>query len=375
MTLAWNLGIQRAVTNSLSIDINYVGNHGQHQFAFTDINQPAPGLNTTAAEQTRRPYTVNGQFPWFAKMAMLGSIGDRSNYNGIQATLTERMTHGLTFRAGYTYAHALDQGSSDFAMVLPQDSRNPGAEYGNGQYDVRHRFTITPTYAIPGRKGFAQMLEGWQITSAFTISSGRPFNPTDAADDLSGTGEGQDRWTLVGSARDFNGFGTHSPIPCFYGATAAGNFAAKVNGRNVCTLGLPDACLNAAASEQLGPQGQTGTASLLKLGCYMAGNSVMVPPAVGTFGTMSRYELSGAGFSEWDMSIIKIWRVKERLTAQFRAEIYNVVNSVQFASPTATLSTPATFGQSQATPDVGANNAIIGTGGPRKIQLGLRFTF
>jgi hypothetical protein len=107
----------------------------------------------------------------------------------------------------------------------------------------------------------------------------------------------------------------------------------------------------------------------------MVGNSVLIPPAQGTFGTMARFSLLGKGYTEWDFSIIKAWKLTERLNTQFRAEIYNVVNSVQFASPTATLSTPATFGQSQATPDVGANNAIIGTGGPRKIQLGLRFTF
>ncbi len=46
-----------------------------------------------------------------------------------------------------------------------------------------------------------------------------PINPTDAADDMSGTGEGQDRWTLVGNPHDFNGFGTTATIPCFYNPT------------------------------------------------------------------------------------------------------------------------------------------------------------
>ena len=75
----------------------------------------------------------------------------------------------------------------------------------------------------------------------------------------------------------------------------------------------------------------------------MVGNSVMVPPAQGTFGTMSRYELYGKGFSEWDLSIIKGWKLTERLTTQFRAEIYNVVNSTQYNIPKPALIRPATW--------------------------------
>jgi hypothetical protein len=375
MVLNWNFGVQHAITNSLTLDINYVGNHGQHLFDFTDINQPAPGAGGTASEQARRPYTLNGQFPWFGEMRLLGSIGNRSNYNALQVIARERASHGLTFLATYTYAHALDENSSDLGMLRPQDSRNPGAEYGNSSFDVRHRFTLGPSFLIPGKKGFGQILQGWQVTSTVSVFSGRPMNPTDATDDLSGTGQGQDRWTLSGDPHDFQDFGGPTAIPCFVSPTATGAFAAKVNGTNICTVGLPAACTTAAAAEQQGPGGTTGTQSLNKLGCYMMGNAVMVPPAQGTFGTMSRYDIYGLGFWEWDMSIIKSWKIKERVTTQFRAEIYNVTNSTNFVAPIATLSTPSQFGQAQATPDVGVNSPIVGTGGPRKIQFGLKFLF
>ena len=101
----------------------------------------------------------------------------------------------------------------------------------------------------------------------------------------------------------------------------------------------------------------------------------MVPPAQGTFGTMNRYELYGKGFSEWDLSIIKAWRLTERLTTQFRAEFYNVINSTQFGAPNTGLNAPSSLGQSQATPDIASASPVIGTGGPRKIQLGLKFLF
>ena len=67
--------------------------------------------------------------------------------------------------------------------------------------------------------------------------------------------------------------------------------------------------------------------------------------------------------------------IKEGITAQFRAEFYNLTNSTQFFTPNASLNSPSTFGASNATPDVGVNSPIVGTGGPRKVQLGLKFLF
>ena len=222
MVLNWNFGIQRALGRNLTLDVNYVGNHGQHLFAFTDLNQPTPGANGPA-EQTRRPFTTDGQFPWFSNVYWLGAFGATSNYDGLQTTLTARAYHGLTFAAVYTYSHSLDDGSVETNMVVPQNSLNPFADYGNSLDDLRHRFTFAPTYQIPGKKAWAQMLEGWELASAFTISSGRPYNLTDSGDDLSGTGEKQDRWTLVGNPQDFSGFGGSTPIPCY--SAASGKFA------------------------------------------------------------------------------------------------------------------------------------------------------
>src|SRR5581483_10129163 len=121
-----------------------------------------------------------------------------------------------------------------------------------------------------------------------------------------------------------NGYGGYNAIPCF---GAPGSTFANARG---CTAGLPQPCIAAAASLPINPNvplgavGQTGLSQLNRLGCYMSGNSVIVPPAQGTFGTMSRYMLRGQGFNTWDVSIMKNWLIKERLTTQFRAEIFNV---------------------------------------------------
>jgi hypothetical protein len=106
----------------------------------------------------------------------------------------------------------------------------------------------------------------------------------------------------------------------------------------------------------------------------------MVPPALGTFGTMARNIFRGPGIQNWDFSIVKNWQA-ERLGIQLRAEFFNVLNHPNFASPNASVlgfvdpSDPGTFGCACATPDVGGANPVIGTGGQRNIQLGVKFRF
>ncbi len=371
----WNFGIQHAFSNSLTMDISYVGNHGQHILDPVDINQPAPGVSGGPAENARRPYTVGGQFPYFSNILLL-SDWQRSNYNGLQATLNERVTHGLTFTAGYTYSHSFDMAPGEINEIIPQNSTNRNAEYGSGVLDVRHRFTLEGSYALPGKKSPGQMLQGWVVSSATQIWSPLPWSPLDPTDDISGTGEAQDRWDLLGNPADFSGYGRRTGIPCF---GAPGSSFAKVTR---CSQAVPAACTSAAAGLPNGPGGSTGTASLAKYGCYMSGSSVILPPAQGTFGTMQRDELRGQGFRVWDMTIMKNWTFKERLDTQFRVEFYNLLNSTQFAqlgisggSNGSNLASPASFGASTGTPNVIANSPIIGNGDTRRIQLGLRFQF
>jgi hypothetical protein len=372
MAMNWSFGIQHAITNSLTIDVNYAGTHGQHLFDFIDVNQPTSGANTSpAVENSRRP--LASQYPWFSQIKLLGGTTNVSWYHGLQIMATQRASRGLSFIASYTWAHSLDTQSSDLSPVVPQDSRNPFADYGNSSYDLRHRFTFGPSYNIPGRQGYFQMLQGWQVTSTFKVFSGFPINPLDAADDLSGTGEGQDRWTIGGDPHGFNGFGNAQPIPCFY--NAVGNASAFSKG-GICTAGLPQACIDAANAEPNGPAGvanNTGIAELNRLGCYMKGGAVMVPPAGGTFGSAGRFPIYSLWSWEWNASIVKSFKINERFSTQFRADIYNVTNSTFFAAPAATLSSPSTFGASSATPDT--NSPFVGTGGPRKIQIGLKISF
>jgi hypothetical protein len=124
------------------------------------------------------------------------------------------------------------------------------------------------------------------------------------------------------------------------------------------------------------------TAALNLFGCYAQGSSVMIPPPLGQFGNMARNLFRDSGFRNFDFSVAKNWHLGEKVRAQFRAEFFNIFNHPNFANPYGGqngfgLNDPSAqpFGCGCATPDVAAANPVIGSGGSRAVQLGLKFTF
>jgi hypothetical protein len=382
----WNLGIQHAFTTNLSLEVGYVGNHGSNLVGIRDINQPPMGAGWPAAlitacitsgfdpavcasdpvsEQNARPF--NAQFPYLSNIFQMGNVY-RSNYNGLQATLTARNLHGLSMVAGYTYSHSLDNVGANwdfgYGYGLPQNAFNPNAEYASSDFDIRHRFTLSMTYALPGKPGYGQMLEGWQLNTIVSLSSAQPWGPMDLGTDVSGTGSlpvsppasNPNRWDFFGNPSDF----TPSPagIPYFPGAS-------NLN------------CLAQASA-----LGSAAVASLNLFGCYAAGNSVMIPPPLGQFGTMGRNTFRDTGFRNVDFSVAKNFHFGERVQAQFRVETFNIFNHPNLANPYGGQNgfgqndpSVQPFGCACATPDVAAANPVIGSGGSRAVQLGLKFTF
>jgi carboxypeptidase family protein/TonB-dependent receptor-like protein len=426
----WTLTIQRAITTNLSLEVAYVGNHGTKLLGFSNINQPPLGSSypgagalagtslsevawcganniATAASiptvgvggpaiacdpaeasananpQLQRP--LFSKFPYLAEIDRLSNL-DKSNYNGLQVTLTQRPSHGLSFLAGYTYSHAFDDGSNNFNDIqLPPDSSHPTATvYGNSIFDIRHRLTLSTTYAIPGRKGLGQLLQGWELNSVVTLQSASPWGVQDFTNDFSGTNQvneldsyGQP-WDFFGNPNDFkagravatrcwSGSGGNTLAGCPIGGPGSGLPPAQVQP-------APAACVSAATTP-----GALNT--LNSVGCYFAGNSVLIPPALGTIGNAGRNNFRDLGFKNWDVSVIKETKWKERLTAQFRAEFFNVLNHANFSDPNgpanAGFNDPSTgntglFGCACNTPDQSAPNPVLGTGGARSIQLGLK---
>jgi hypothetical protein len=124
--------------------------------------------------------------------------------------------------------------------------------------------------------------------------------------------------------------------------------------------------------------------TLAKAGCYVSGNSVMVPPVNGTYGTMGRNIFRDSGFKDVDFSVFKNFKFGERIGAEFRWEMFNLFNHPIVANPYGAANTsylgvdpskPSTFGCGCATPDVAAGNPLIGSGSSRVMQLGLKLSF
>jgi hypothetical protein len=321
---------------------------------------------------------------------------DTSNYNGLQAVLTARNYHGLTLTGGYTYSHSLgessDQGTSG-GLQIPADSYGcfRCQLYSSTAFDMRHRFTISGTYAIPGRKGFGQMLQGWSINTAAVIQTGTPWGINDTTTDFAGVGEANGRnpqanegmqWNFFGNPKDFeavHNFDGVTPGPT--GITGVPYFPGKG--------GLATPTANSTCNQAAAAIGPLATASLDALGCYAIGNSVLIPAAYGSFGTMPRNPWRDQGFRNWDLSISKAFKFNERFSAQFRVEFFNVLNHVNFVNPfggpggagTTNDINPSKafggtgFGYVINTPDAASSNPILGSGGNRDMQLGLKLIF
>jgi len=391
---AWNLDIQRAITNNLSLSVAYVGNHGTKLLGNTDLNQGP--LGGTGTECPGGPYCA--KYPYLSYIDSLSNIA-KSNYNGLQVALTQRPVHGVSFTLGYTYAHALDDVSDNFGTGntgVPLDSIHYASFlYGPSDFDIRHRFTLTTTYAIPGKKGYAQMLEGWQLNSLVTIQSGAPWYPQDTSNDFAGNGEVLNPailnagWDFRGTPSDFTSNRYAIPFctgPLGTSLGAAGGGCTDQNGNGITSSttaqSMWSSCTTADAAN-----GATALTSNLtggaKTGCFLRGNSVMTPPPQGTLPTMTRNMFRDSGFKNWDLSVYKNYRFGERVTAQFRAEFFNVLNHPNFANPYggsngyANNDPSAGFGMGCgcATPDQAAQNPVLGSGGARDLQLGLKLLF
>jgi hypothetical protein len=414
----FSLGIQHTFTNNLSLEVGYVGNRGQRLTGFNDINQPAVGAGYCLNSTLTPAQTADGactQFagmtpaqilnqgassaaaqearPFYAKFPYIGFINrmsnsTHSNYNSLQATLTKRMSHGLSFIAGYTYAHGLDTGSLNRFGLIPQDATTGAAgQYGNSDFDVRHRFTFTTTYNIPGIKGFAQLLEGWQVNSIVTVQSSQPWLVNDYADNFSGTFDNADRWNFSGNPASFKASANTIPY-CIGPASGTSGATCNVTSTITTTNGpnLPNsAALWGACQAQA--SGALAAATLNNIGCYASasGGAILTPNALGSYGNLGRNVFRDSGFKDMDFSIFKNFRFKERFGVQFRAEIFNLFNhpipanpygaSSNFGGPNNDPSQIGGFGGAPGTPDVAAGNNIVGSGAARDVQLGLKLTF
>jgi Carboxypeptidase regulatory-like domain/TonB dependent receptor len=393
----YEFGVQHSFTTNFSLEVGYVGNHGDNLLGIRDLNQCAPNPDGNCV----RPFAA--QYPYL-QYINYASNDSRSNYNSLQATLTKRVSHGLNFTAGYTFGHGLDNGSLNRFGNVPQNSSNPDAEYASSDFDVRHRLTLTAGYAIPGKKGFGQLLEGWKLNFIVNLQSAQPWLATDGGNDFStggsGNGDLADRWDFFGNPADFkssansipscSGFAISNPNTPAAAIDSSGATCSVTSGiygtsyapANSATF-IGNCVAHAAGTLSTTPTGTT-TNDLPIGGCFASGNSVLTPPALGTFGKMGRNIFRDTGFKNVDFSVFKDFKYRDRFGAQFRFEVFNLFNHPTIANPYGAsngygggngLNSSSTFGCGCLTPDIASGNPIVGSGGARDIQLGLKLIF
>jgi hypothetical protein len=226
-------------------------------------------INQLGASPTGR---FNVQYPNVGSIVQLNSAGT-SNYNSLQSTLRVRSFHGLSTQFAYTWAHALDV-MSEYRGVIPLDSYNLKAEYGNGDFDTRHNFTSSLTYEIPGSSHGPKILtHGWQVNSLLSFHTGQPFN-------ISG---------------GFSRPGCDLVADPFAGVSH--KFSAAAGGVE---------WVNPAAFNCSSPT---------------------------TFlGNLSRNRFFAPGYGSVDLSVFKNIPIGERLKIQLRAEMFNLLNRINLAS-------------------------------------------
>jgi len=239
-----------------------------------------------------------------------------SNYNALQFSL-RKTTGALTLDVAYTYSHSLDN-SSDATDSNFVNSANLHANYASSNYDQRHIFTTAWTYDVPfhGRGLSRSLLGGWQYAGIMTLQTGTPFSVVNGIyGDSAGVADGT---SGIGSYADIIG----NP----HGASNCPALAAD-------TKGL--ALFNCAAYTQ--------TEGL-------------------TFGDSGRNSLNNPRRTNFDMSVYKVFRPKEYLAVQFRAEAFNIFNHTEWNG---------------VNNYVGTTNFLYSTGAhmPRVLQFALRITF
>jgi len=240
------------------------------------------------------------------------SIGEQSTflhskYNSFQATVEKSLSHGLSLRAAYTFAHALDNGSSfEAGNVIPS---NFNLTYGNSAFDARHRFVAEYLYQIPDW-GFhhlpSRITKGWTISGVTSLQTGFP---------------------IALSESDFRTLQC-TPLISFYGCWDRPNIVAPVqtfsNPRNVQTL--PGATgVNRKGNFYFAP------ASFAREGC----TAPTQPIATCGFGIgdAGRNLFHGPGLNNTDMSFYKDTQITEKVKIQFRADLFNAFNHAQFNNP------------------------------------------
>ena len=310
---AYTFKIERQIATNTSISAGYVGSHGYHEILALDANEPVPTTlpNGTLYYPPNSPLanpTLANTTSWFSE--------GNSSYNALQLDMRHRLTQGLQIRGVYTWSKSLDDGAtlnSSVATNAPgfvEYPGNPRMDWGPSTFDVRHLAVVNGSYDLPFLRR-NRYLGGWTVAGIGTRQSGLPFTPQ------------------LGYNPSNNGDSRNPVRP-----SVNPNFTGNV--------------IQGGPTQYFNP-------------------NAFITPANGTYGNVGRDTLTGPGLATLDASLLKHFRIAERLNAQFRAEFFNIANHTNLNTPN-----PIVFGSANSQPLSTAGVITSTSTTSRQIQFALK---
>ena len=338
--MQWNLSVAREVSSTLALTVGYVGSRGIHQpYRVDNIDMVLPtstsagylwpcgpdGLGDSCQAGFLPSGTQASPVPSSTLNPNFGRINAtlwqaNSFYDAMQVDVAKRASHGFTFHAAYTWGKSIDTLSATEADdafpngIFNQLFFDQSTTRGLSDFNVAQTLVLSATWELPGPRKDSKLPEwafsGWQLVALYKASTGQPFTPILGGDP-------------VGSKLDETGL-----VPSYMPGCnpVNSNFKKDPNGPiyiNASCFILPQATPAIAAECQPFGQGP-GSAGIPGTCANLRGN-------------MGRNIVIGPGLSKLDFSVFKnnyIQRISESFNAQFRAEIFNIFNRANFASPT-----------------------------------------
>ncbi len=364
----YNLTVEYGISNTLVGSIGYVGAVSRHLQSFPNPNGAtalAPnGFGSYKNTAGDNVYPLQ-PYPHFGGVAFTAYDGV-SNYNSLQTKLEKRLSNGLSFLTTYTWSHSLDDAPTPLGSTADSGYRSLnilgiGADYGNSPFDVRHRFTFNSNYELPfghGKKFLNEsklldyVVGGWSDSTVFRAQTGEPITiGTNALNSPSGSG--------VHAIRIGNPYaGGGSANATNPGVACPAKVRTVQNWYNPCAFANPQAdnlgYTNKAYADsvngQLIPNTVTGAAAM---------------PYVGS----PRGQIYGPGYVRVDMSLFKSFPTFREQNLQFRADVFNLLNTPAYGDPS-NSGIASTGGQI-----TGARFFQANTPDSRFFQFSLKYTF
>ena len=343
----YNLTVEYGISNTIVAGVGYVGAVSRHLQAFPNPNgnvgisdsniDPSPNYGNRTSFPDANGDTYNGlqPYPHFGGITFTAYDG-ASNYNSLQAKLEKRMAGGVSFLTTYTYSHSLDDaptplGSTGDGGYRSLNALGIGADYGSSPFDVRHRFTFNGNANLPfghGRKYLNNnklvdlVVGGFSSSMVFRAQTGEPI--TIGTNGLNGV-QGSGINAVKTGIDPFAGGGT--PNATNPGITCPAKVRTIENWYNPCAFANP-----IASNQQFGLSGQHYSAFADPTQHYIIPNTVSGGAALPYVGS-ARGQTNGPGYTRLDASLFKDFNVFHESALQFRADIFNVLNTPAYGDP------------------------------------------